>query len=142
LKGVPIRLEIGPREMKKKEVTLVRRDSGKKKTVKESRLLEEVLLEGKALSNSLLKQADSLFQGNFHDSSSLQELKKLLGKGGFVRANFCTIKNSGKLCEDKVKEIASGQVRGVRADRAEKAKGKCIACGRKAGCKVYIARQY
>jgi prolyl-tRNA synthetase len=143
LKGVPIRLEVGPRELKAGEVTLVRRDNGEKKTVKEEKLADSILAEGKSLSKNLLRKADESFKGKIHDAASLEELSEKLDVGGFVRVDLCTVDMPGKACEDRIKEAcAGGKVRGVRADREEKPAGGCIACGKPAACKAYVARQY
>jgi prolyl-tRNA synthetase len=141
MKGVPIRLEIGSRETKSRSVTLVRRDTGEKKTVPARSLLKAIIMEGELLGQGLRRQADSFFRENLREARNMEELKKTLAKGGLVRCPFCSTAIEGVPCAEKVKDI-HGDVRGERADRKEKPAGKCVVCGKKARHVVYIGRQY
>jgi prolyl-tRNA synthetase len=142
LGGVPIRLEIGPREARAKSVTLVRRDSGEKRSVPARGLLRAIVKEGGLLSQNLRRQADSFFRGNMGQARNLDELRKALAKGGFVRCGFCSLEIKGVPCAERVKEELHADVRGERADRKEKPSGRCVVCGRPARHVVYIGRQY
>ena len=140
--GVPVRLEIGPREVKSKTITICRRDTGKKDSVPESKIIESIQKTGEDVSKTLKKRADDWFKNKFQTSKTLQELKKALEKGGFVRVNYCSIDRDGEACADRIKDETHGQVRGFRIDKKDKPDGKCIVCGKKANCVVYIAKQY
>ncbi|MCK4714317.1 MAG: proline--tRNA ligase, partial [Candidatus Aenigmarchaeota archaeon] len=116
MKGVPIRLEIGPREAKAKSVTLVRRDTGDKKGVPVKGLLKTVMKEGELLTQNLRKQADAFFRENMHEAKDMPDLKKALSGGGFVRCGFCSIGIEGVPCAERVKDELHGDVRGERSD--------------------------
>jgi prolyl-tRNA synthetase len=142
MKGVPIRLEAGPREAAAGRVTLVRRDTGEKRPVPARDIAAEVLKEGRLLSENLKRHADAFFRENLREASSLEEMRKALQKGGFVRVPFCSTGIEGVPCAEAVKERLHADVRGERADVQEKASGKCVMCGKPAKHVVYIGKQY
>ena len=142
MRGVPIRLEIGPREVKNKKVTLNVRDTKDKIIVLESKLLKEILDQGTSFTKHLIKRADDAFKGNVHNALTKEELKETLKKGGFTRINFCTMEKAGEACAEKLKDEFSADVRGTWFGKKEKAKGKCLACGKKAKAVVYVGKQY
>ena len=74
----------------------------------------------------------------------MDELKKVLGNGGFARVPFCSIDMDGKECADNIKAEIHGDIRGTRFDKEEKPKEgqKCIWCDKPAKVIVYVARQY
>ena len=125
LKGVPLRVELGPRDLKEKQAVLVRRDTGTKRTVRVDSLVEEAEAELEAIQASLLTRATEALEKNTHVASTLSELKKVAGeKGGIVRVPWC-----GKAeCESKMKAEAGGKILNVPLD--QKAHGlKCAVCG-------------
>ncbi len=144
MKGVPIRLEIGPKEAEGGFATLVRRDSGEKKKVSLEKLVETVKKEGESITSNLVNEADAFFRRNMRKASNWEELEKEISKGGFVRAPFCSTGIEGVPCAEKIKEKLHGDVRGERADRKERpSKGeRCVSCGKPARAIVYIGRQY
>jgi prolyl-tRNA synthetase len=145
MKGVPVRLELGPKELKEGMVTLARRDTGEKMKVKESELARKIPEIGASITRNLVKAADDwFFKGNVRDARDMKSLAAELKKGGFVRIPFCTDAKEGDACAGKVRDDTHADIRGVRADMEEKptAGAKCIACGKKAGAVVYAARQY
>jgi len=139
LKGVPLRIEIGLKDMKKKQIILVRRDTGKKISIKENELkkIDNVLAD---IQKNLIKRADDYFKKNIHEAKKFDELKKILeDKGGLIRIEWC----GSKECADDMKEKTNGGViRGTLFGKDEKAKGKCINCDSKATNVVYFAKQY
>jgi prolyl-tRNA synthetase len=142
MKGVPIRLEIGPRELKEKKVTIHRRDNNRKEKVPESRLISAVLKAGEDLTRSLIARADRHFKGNIRDAKTVGDVRKHMDMGGFSRVSFCSIDRDGEPCADKLHDVTGGLVRGIRGDKSEKPAGKCIVCGKKAKIVAYVARQY
>lgn len=144
LKGVPVRIEIGPRDIKKKQVVIVRRDSGKKSFVKLKDLNKTISKIEKELFEELKKKADTSLTKNIHNANTYSELKSKLKKGGFVRINFCSIDKEGENCASKIKEELQAEVRGELLSKKEKVKkdSKCVVCGKKANHVVYIAKQY
>ncbi len=143
MRGVPIRLEIGPNEAKEETATLVRRDSSEKKKIGLKSLIKDIEKEGMLLSQKLRKGADTFFKNNIHEAKTMEQLKKTLSLGGFSRVPFCSTGVEGIPCAEKIKEELHGDIRGERADKEEKPKGeKCVVCGKKANHYVYIGKQY
>ena len=144
LHGVPLRLEIGPREVKAGKATLVKRTERKKFEVKIKDLEKEIKKHSKALDNEIQKRADNYFKNNTRVASSLKELKEILKKHkGFVKIPFCSDDFDGEKCADKLKdETDGGNVCGVKINGKDKVSGKCIVCGKKAKCVVYVAKSY
>ena len=140
LRGVPIRIEIGERDIKADKVVVYRRDTGKKQDVKIGDLTKEIesLLEEihQNLYNNALKQLKS----NIHQVHDYSELKKIItGTGGFAEAPWC---GSSK-CEEKVKSDTKGKISNMPLDIQEKAKGKkCIVCGEEAKHMANFAKSY
>jgi prolyl-tRNA synthetase len=144
MKGVPIRLEIGPRDIENKSVMLVRRDLKEKKKVKVTDLNKEIPDTGNSILETLIERADSWFSKRMSRAKTLDELKKTIEKGnGFVRVPFCSDELNGKDCADIVKEACAANMRGSLYGSKEKPKGeKCVGCGNDATIYLYAARQY
>ena len=142
MRGVPIRIEVGPRDMDNRQAILVRRDTGQKSAVPEKEIYSAVKEAGEALTHNLIKKADSWFNSMMHEARDLKELESQLEKGGFVRIEFCSREAEGRKCAEKIKEKLHAEVRGTRADIHEAPKGKCIVCGKKAQAVVYVGKQY
>jgi len=140
LKGVPIRIEIGPVDVKKKQVVVVRRDIGEKIAIKDKLLVKSLrkMLDG--IQNNLTKKADKFFKNNLHEARDFETLKKILKEnGGIVRVNWC----GSKECADWIKaETEGGTIRGTLYDKKEKVFGNCIWCKKEAKEVVYIAKSY
>jgi prolyl-tRNA synthetase len=140
LKGVPVRIEIGPKDLKKKQIILFRRDLRKREVVKEKDLKKRIEFLLKDIQDNLRKKADSFFSQNLSEARSFSELKKILAKrGGLVKIEWC-----GSLeCANEIKARTNGgTIRGTIFGKEEKAKGKCIFCEKEAKEVVYIAKQY
>ena len=142
MKGVPIRIELGPKEVKEGRLTLVRRDTGKKTQVNRKAALKSVLTEGGELTKSIISKADNWFAGKISNASSMKELGECLKSGGFVRTELCSVGKDGEACADRIKDRFHAEVRGKRIDVEEKPKGDCVVCGSKAQEVVYVAKQY
>jgi prolyl-tRNA synthetase len=135
MKGVPLRIEIGPRDIKKKQVILARRDTGKKGPVKISILEKEIENALSEIRKSLLRKARKFLEANIRQAASLKEFQKLLKtKRGFLVGGWCR----SRTCEDKIKEKTTADIRLVPFRPKP---GKCLVCGRK-GIKVYFAKAY
>jgi len=138
LKGVPLRVEFGPRDMKEKQAVLVRRDTGGKRPVKLPDLLDEVETELEAIHDNLFRRASEALARDTHDAGSLDELKEILSKkGGIVRVHWCG--DGG--CEAKMKEETGGKILNIPLDQ-KPTKAKCVVCGRDAPTKVHFGKSY
>ena len=144
MKGVPIRLEIGERDIADESVMLVRRDTREKKKVKVKDLEREIQETGNSILETLLDRADGWFSKRMGRAKTLDDLKKTIEKGnGFVRVPFCSDELHAKECADAVKEACAANMRGSLFGSKEKPKGeKCVGCGKPATVYLYAARQY
>ncbi|MFB3889264.1 MAG: proline--tRNA ligase [Candidatus Bathyarchaeia archaeon] len=138
LKGVPVRIEIGPRDLKQQQVTMARRDTYQKSFVKEAdavAAVENLLTE---IQHNLYAKARVNLEQQTTTVKTYDEFKKVLAeKGGFLRAAWC---GSGD-CEEKIKDETSATIRLVPFEREEPV-GDCVYCGRKAKEIVYFAKSY
>jgi len=126
LKGVPLRVEFGPRDMKEGQAVLVRRDTGGKRTAKLASLADEVAKELEAIQSSLFQKASAALATNTRDATTLDELKMILSqKGGMIRIHWC----GDVTCEAKMREFAGGKILNVPLDQ-KPSKGRCLVCGR------------
>ncbi|MBS3061669.1 MAG: proline--tRNA ligase [Candidatus Diapherotrites archaeon] len=144
MKGVPIRIEIGPKELDKNVVMLYRRDTETKTEIKEKDLLNAIQKNAFELSANLRKQADQKFENVIRDAKDRKELEKIVNDRGFCRCNFCSINLDGARCAETVEKEIGATVRGKRIDKDEKPFGtrECVICKQAAGVVVYIGKQY
>ncbi len=143
MKGVPIRIEVGPRDVERGEITLVRRDTGEKKQVKEGSV-EEVERLGMQILKDLKQRSEEDLKNRVKDANTLEDIVEVVRKKMVARAPFCSREMEGKDCAETVKEKCDGaQVRGTLFPEPETPDNKgCIVCGRPAGEVVYIAKAY
>jgi prolyl-tRNA synthetase len=138
LKGVPIRIEIGPRDLKQGQVVMVRRDTGQKTPVKEVDIpatAEHLLSQ---IQDSLFAKAKTILQEKTTTVLSYEQFKSVLcDKGGFLKAAWCGSAD----CEAKIKDETGATIR-VRPFHREEPTTGCIYCGQLAKEVVYFARSY
>ncbi len=139
LRGVPIRIEIGPRDLKKKEVTVVRRDTLEKQTLKMDEIVSAVQELAKQMTCDLAQNASKWMKERIHRVDSLSEAKRLLAKkAGIVEVPWC-----GKdECGHRLEEEVVARLLGIPEDSEEKIDGKCLVCGEKAENIVRVALAY
>lgn len=144
LRGVPLRIEIGPRDLERKSVTLVLRTEGKKRQVLLKEVKKEIEKSAAKNNKDIEKKAEEYFEGRVREADSLAKVKEILKTHrGFVRAPFCSVEKDGEACADMVKaETEGGYVCGTLYPKEESAKGKCIVCNKPARHSVYIAKSY
>ena len=143
MKGVPVRLEIGERDIEAKSVMLFRRDTKEKKKIAEKDLGKTIEKVAKEMQKNLVDKADEWFGKQVGKVNRMEELKSALDRQGFVRVPFCTDSMEGKECAEKVKEATHANMRGSLFGSKEKPKAeKCVACGKEAEVYLYAARQY
>lgn len=138
MKGVPIRLEIGPKDIEKNKAVLVRRDNGEKIEISLDNLEEEIKALLQKIQENLYNNALSLLQEKTYNATTLDEFEKIIKeKSGFIKAMWCGDKN----CEDKIKELTTATSRCMPFNQ-EKISDKCVCCGNKANHMVYWAKAY
>lgn len=138
VKGYPIRVEIGPRDLENDEVTLVRRDTLEKIKVK----VDEVTLKIEKLlgdiQNDMYDRALKRRNSMLYFARDYDELKDIaLNKPGFVKINWC----GDVSCEDKIKDELGLKSRCIPMDEHEP-NGPCAVCGKDAKCQIYFGKQY
>ncbi|MCW4006501.1 MAG: proline--tRNA ligase [Candidatus Bathyarchaeota archaeon] len=138
LKGVPVRVEIGPRDLKQGQVTLVRRDVKQKTAVADADVVEQVQALLEEIQRSLYVKARENLEAKTTHIKSYEEFKKVLSqKGGFLKAAWC----GNPECEAKIKEETSATIR-VEPFQKEQPTTNCIYCNQKAKDLVYFAKSY
>ncbi|MCD6434353.1 MAG: proline--tRNA ligase [Candidatus Diapherotrites archaeon] len=137
LKGIPIRVEIGPKEVKEKTAVVVIRDTNEKKTVKEKDIVRIVEEELNKMQKRLFEKAKKFLEENVVEAKSWAEFKKAIKERKMVLAPFCNTEQ----CEEKIQEETKATSRCIPLNQKE-GKYKCIKCGREARIKAYFARGY
>ena len=138
MKGVPVRVEIGPRDLEKGQCCLARRDTGEKSFVALDGLESQVQSLLTAVHDNLYAQAEKNLEDNTFDLNSWQEVKEMVEtKGGFARTKWC-----GKLeCELKMKELAGVSSRCMPLKQSG-TEGVCPVCGEKCTTDIYWGVAY
>jgi len=142
MKGVPIRIDLGMKDLEKGVITIFRRDLGKKEIVKEDGLIKNLQEIAREFTDNLRKQADKLFEDKIKDVKNVKEMNKVISNGGIARCGFCSVDKVGVKCAEVVEKQVSAEVRGTRLGEKVKGGEKCVVCDEKAGHIVYIARSY
>ena len=135
LKGVPLRIEIGPRDIENGKALIFRRDTLEKQEYALDGIADEVTALLKTVQKDMLEAARVRRDGRIISADTLAGIFDGVEKGNFVKAGWCGCRK----CEDKVKAETNATAR-VIAD-GETAE-KCAICGKKAKHVVYFARAY
>lgn len=136
--GVPLRLEIGPKDVKQGQVTAVRRDTGKRFTISLKILVPEVKKTLEQINKDMHDKAWKSFSENIRNLEEIKEIKKAIGtRAGIVRAPWCGKEDCGKEFEEKT----GGSVLGEELDQKQ-ASGKCPVCSKPAKKSILIAKTY
>lgn len=153
MKGVPFRLEVGPRDIASETYVVALRDTGEKQKVPEKDLISFFNEEGERMIDRITKNAWDAVKDLIVPISSLDQLKTSISEGKVGIIPFCDMSMEAKACAEKLKaETEGGDVRGRLVDEPDKdlftitkkpkATEKCLACGKKATVYVYIGKQY
>ena len=140
LRGVPVRVEIGPKDVEKGSVALARRDVlGRegKSFIPQAGLASIVSGLLSEIHDSLLKRATAYRDANIHDSETYDELKEAV-TNGWAFSWWC----GDAACEARVKEDTKATIRCIPLEGQPGGTGKCIVCGKEADQKVYFGRSY
>jgi prolyl-tRNA synthetase len=139
LKGVPLRLEVGPRDLANGQVTLVRRDT---------RAKEQVGVEGAAaraydllgeVQTGLFERALAFREANTHTAEDYVTFKQIMqDQRGFIRAFWC----GSAECEGRIKEETRATIRVIPEDAEADGSGRCVYCGQPASQRALFAQSY
>lgn len=138
MKGVPLRVEVGPKDVAKGAVVCVRRDTGEKTEVKLDDLAHEVAKLLDQIHESLYAKAKKFLDDSVHEVKDYDEFKKVLQeKGGMIHAPWC----GDTKCELTIKEETGAKITNIPFGHGN-LKGDCIRCGKKAKHMANFAKSY
>lgn len=138
LKGVPVRIAMGPRDLENGTVEVARRDTKEKKTIKADEVAESIPALLSEIQQNIYKRAKTFRDEKTTEVDSYQELKKVLDeKGGFVSAHW----DGTVETETAIKDETKATIRCIPLDAKEEA-GKCVYSGRPSARRVLFARAY
>jgi prolyl-tRNA synthetase len=137
--GVPLRVEIGPKDVQKGQAVLVPRDGSGKRFVRLTDLKLEVEKLLEEVQASMYRAALVRMQAMTHEASSFDEFRQRLNaRPGFILVHWC----GAQQCEDRIIDETKTTPRVVVMDEQGKVRAPCIACGRDTDTRIYYARTY
>ena len=138
MKGVPLRVNIGLRDIQENQVELIRRDTKERFYVKEKELVNQTLSILEKIQSNMFDRAKNLLQEKTRSATTLEELLSVLdATGGFVACSWC----GKRKCEDLVKEKTTADIRIVPYNPKNNI-SSCIGCGNQETIEVYFGRAY
>ncbi|MEK5237965.1 proline--tRNA ligase [Paenibacillus sp. FSL L8-0470] len=138
MRGVPVRLELGPRDMENGVCVLVSRITGEKKIIQQENLVAEVNTMLEQVHNEMFERALKFREDHFYSVDTLAEMKDSMEEQrGFALAGWC----GSEECESKVKEETGAGSRNIPFEPAVN-KDTCICCGKPAAHTVVFAKAY
>jgi prolyl-tRNA synthetase len=138
LRGVPLRLEIGPKDIEKSQVVLARRDTREKLPTPMEGLTDAVTGLLTAIQENLYSRAVKFRENHTQRASSYDEFKAFMeGRPGFVIAGWCGSAD----CEAQIKSETQATLRNIPFG-SETVSGTCVKCGRPAAGEAWFAKSY
>ena len=143
ISGVPLRIEVGPKDIDKNQVMTVRRDTGEKRSVSRAGLKDSIEKILEDITEHLKTRAKTRLEDSIHDAGSMKDAREIIKRKGIAKAPWC-----GELsCAEDMEETVGTDILGILeeelpAGRGGGLAGTCIGCQREACCVVLIARKY
>lgn len=138
VKGVPVRLEVGRKEMEDRTVTMARRDTGEKIVVERKEMLPNIEKVLEHIQTSLFAKAKKFLTDNTRDAESFAQFEEIMKTTrGFIRAFWC----EDASCEATIKEATKAATRCLLLEAKEE-KGTCIHCGKPATHRWLFGQSY
>ena len=137
MKGVPVRLELGPRDIENGVAMSMRRDTLEKKPLQLDGIADTVKALLDDIHTTMFEQARAFRDAHIYTATTLEELEKGV-QTGFVKAAWCGCRE----CEDKVKELYNASTRNMPFDQSNMPSDKCVVCGKPAEKLIYFAKAY
>ena len=138
MKGVPLRIELGPRDIENEVCVLVRRDNSEKITVNLNEVEEKIEKELKDIHKNMFEACKKRMEAKTTVAHNLEEFQANMNKEqGFIKAMWC----GSSECEAKIKELTAAKSRCIPFEQ-EKVGDTCVCCGKKADKMVIWGRQY
>ncbi|MFC7074265.1 proline--tRNA ligase [Halovenus rubra] len=140
LKGVPLRIELGPNEMDEETATLVHRPDGEDETVDAEGIAATVDEHLETIFAKLYASAEETLEGEIRDATSREEILGTIGQhGGYVKCGWC----GDEECEEPIKDAIAAEIVMVPLDRDEEpVHDECAICGSAAEETAYFAKTY
>jgi len=143
MKGVPLRIEFGPKDLENNQCVLVVRGIEGKHTVHLSTFAQECQEWLNKYDAALRERAQAHLQSRIVDCNNLDELDSIISQGGFARIPYYTMGKEGKDGAEIVHEKCGGEIRGYRPYEQQPGEGvKCLITGKPAKYWAYVARSY
>ena len=138
MRGIPLRVEIGPKDMEKHQCVLVRRDTREKTVVDLDDVADKVKELMAQMQKDMLERARKHLESHISDAHNYEEFKDAVeNKPGFIRAMWC----GDEACELKIKEDTTATSRCMPFEQ-EKISDVCVCCGKPAKKLVYWGKAY
>lgn len=139
MKGVPVRIEIGPKDIENNQCVFVRRDTGEKVFVSLDDAVEKLGEILELIQENMYNMALKLREEKTSFASNMDEFKKNIEQNpGFIKAHWCGCRD----CEDAIKEQTGATLRCMPFDENKDVHGTCVHCGKEADKLAYFARAY
>ncbi|MGD9677425.1 MAG: proline--tRNA ligase [Vulcanibacillus sp.] len=138
MRGVPIRIELGPKDMEKEQFVLVRRDTGEKEFLPLNQIESIIPEKLNEIQNNMFNKAKQFMNSRSYQADTIEQIKEqLLINKGFIYSWWCEDIN----CLDKIKEETGATARLVPFEQRS-GSGKCVCCGKDCNTTVIFARAY
>ena len=138
MKGIPLRIEIGPKDLKENKVVFVRRDNNEKVDVKIKDIEKTIESSLNDIQTNLFDKAKKFLKKSIVEVGDFEELLSAIKKKKLAFAEFC-----GNIsCEDNIKDKAEGAEARVVPFEQKKAEGKCVGCKEEAKVWCYFGKGY
>lgn len=139
VQGIPLRIEVGPRDLENGEVTLAIRFTHEKETIKLENIVSDVIQKLETIQNGMLEKATEFFSSHIYKAKNMDEMINIANtKEGFIKADWC----GSEECEDKIKELTGGAGSRCIPFDEKLITGKCICCGKDAKHNVIWGKSY
>ena len=138
LKGIPLRIEIGPKDIEKKQVILVRRDTNEKEAVPISQIEEKIKHTLDYMQNHLLEKARTFLKSHIETADNWDDFLKHIRNRKLVNAFFCGSTD----CENKINEKSGGATSRLIPFEKPKKIGKCVHCNKEGKYLVMFGKAY
>ena len=137
IEGVPVRVELGPRDYEQGVVTISRRDTGEKITVPVKDAAGKIISLMEEIQTAMFEKAKQYIKDHTYIVDSYDEFKTKCEDGGIFMLHWCQERD----CEEKIKDDTKATVRCISFEH-KKEEGKCILCGKPSHRRIHFARSH
>jgi prolyl-tRNA synthetase len=138
LKGVPIRIEIGPKDIEKEQVVIVRRDTGAKEFVKFDEINAKMPVIITNMEKDMFEKAKQIQESLIHETQDWKEFEDIINKQEFVKTYFC----NETACEEEIKDKNGATTRCIPFEDVDLKDKVCVYCKKPAKVQIYFAKAY